>query len=378
MIPRIQDHFGGFVNLFALKPGRAGERTVGVFAPGILLFHSSHHRTFEGAAARSKSLTALTGLVGTTVLAVASPAAATGTAAGSKINNAAKATYSLPGGGSGSVDSNTVSLTVDELLDVSVAWSDGGDVSVSPGATGQVLTYLVTNNGNGSETFVLSARNALSGDDFDPSAFAIYLDSNADGNYDPGVDQAYVAGSNDPALAADASATVFIVSSIAAGEVDGSRAGLDLVATAKTGSGAPGTTFAGQGTGGGNAVVGATGADGQDDGYYKVSAAMVSLVKSAIVSDPFGGSKAVPGSTISYTIVATVNGSGSLANLAIGDPIPTGSAYKPGSIKLEGNALTDLADTDAGEISASGVAVRLGTVAAGQVRTVTFQVTIAN
>jgi len=342
------------------------------------LFHLSHHHTFKGAAARSKSLTALTGLVGTTLLAVASPAAATGTAAGSKINNTAKATYSLPGGGSGSVDSNTVSLTVDELLDVSVAWSDGGDVSVSPGATGQVLTYLVTNNGNGGETFVLSARNALSGDDFDPSAFAIYLDSNADGNYDPGVDQAYVAGSNDPALAADASATVFIVSSIAAGEVDGSRAGLDLIATAKTGSGAPGTTFAGQGTGGGNAVVGATGADGLDDGYYKVSAATVSLVKSAIVSDPFGGSKAVPGATISYTLVATVNGSGSLANLAIGDPIPTGSAYKPGSIKLEGNALTDLADNDAGEISASGVAVRLGTVAAGQSRTVTFQVTIAN
>ena len=326
----------------------------------------------------TKSLSALTGLVGTTLLAVASPAAATGTAAGSKINNTATATYSLPGGGSGSVDSNIVSLTVDELLDVSVAWSDGGDVTVFPGATGRVLTYLVTNSGNGSEAFTLSARNALSGDNFDPSAFAIYLDSNSDGNYDPGIDQAYVAGSNDPVLAADGSIAVFIVSSIASGEVDGSRAGLDLIATAASGSGAPGTTFAGQGVGGGNAVVGATGADGMDAGYYAVSAATVSLIKSATVSDPFGGTNAVPGSTISYTLVATVNGSGSLANLAIGDAIPSGSAYKPGSITLEGNALSDLADADAGEISASGVAVRLGTVPAGQARTVTFQVTIAN
>jgi uncharacterized repeat protein (TIGR01451 family) len=344
---------------------------------GSVLFTFPYHRAFAGAVARTPR-SALAGLMGTTLLAVASPAAATGTAAGSVINNTATATYSLPGGGSGSVDSNTVSLTVDELLDVSVAWSDGGDVPVLPGATGRVLTYLVTNNGNGSEAFVLSARNALSGDDFDPSAYAIYLDTNADGDYDPGIDLAYVAGSNDPVLAADAPATVFIVSSIGAGAVDGSRAGLDLIATADTGSGTPGTTFAGQGTGGGNAVVGATGADGLDDGYYAVSAATVALVKSATVSEPFGGTTAVPGSTISYTLVATVSGSGSLANLAIGDAIPAGSTYKPGTITLEGAALTDLADADAGEISPSGVAVRLGTVPAGQARTVTFQVTIAN
>ena len=343
------------------------------------MFQFCHHpRVSDSAFERSKSLPVLTGLVGITLLAFASPASATGTAAGSQINNTATATYSLPGGGSGSVSSNMVSLTVDELLDVSVAWSDGGDVAVSPGATGRVLTYSVTNNGNGSEAFTLSARNALSGDDFDPSAFAIYLDSNGDGNYDPGIDLAYVAGSNNPVLAADGSVSVFVVSSIAAGEVDGSRAGLELIAAADTGTGAPGTTFAGQGTGGGNAVVGATGADGLDDGYYVVSAATVALVKSAIVTDIYGGANAVPGSTISYTLVATVSGSGSLANLAIGDAIPSGSVYKPGSITLGGAALTDLADADAGEISGTGVVVRLGTVLAGQARTVTFQVTIAN
>jgi len=338
--------------------------------------HSSYDQVTVSTAG-STSLTAYGALFGTILFIVASPVAAAGTAAGSKINNTAKATYALPGSGSGSVESNTVSLTVDELLDVSVTSSDGGDVAVSPGTSGHVLTYLVTNNGNGNESFVLSARNALSGDNFDPSTFAVYLDTNADGSYDPGVDQAYVVGSNDPVLAADASASVFIVSSIGVGEVDGSRSGLDLVANATTGTGAPGTTFAGLGTGGGDAVVGATRADGLDDGYYRVSAATVLLVKSALVSDPFGGTKAVPGATISYTIVATVNGSGSLANLVIGDPIPTGSAYKPGSIKLEGLGLTDVADSDVGELSASGVAVRLGTVAAGQARTVTFQVTIA-
>ena len=172
---------------------------------------------------------------------------------------------------------------------------------------------------------------------------------------------------------------MFIVSSIAAGEVDGSRAGLDLIATADTGSGAPGTTFAGLRHG--RRQCGRR----RDRRRWPrrrllcgVRGHRVALVKSATVSDPYGGTTAVPGSTISYTLVATVSGSGSLANLAIGDAIPAGSTYKPGSITLGGTPLTDLADGDAGEISPAGVAVRLGTVPAGQARTVTFQVTIAN
>ena len=83
----------------------------------------------------------------------ATPAHAAGTPAGTVINNSATATYDLPGGGTNSVTSNTVSLTVDELLDVGVAWTDGGDVTVTPGATGQLLTFRVTNAGNGDEAF---------------------------------------------------------------------------------------------------------------------------------------------------------------------------------------------------------------------------------
>ena len=66
-----------------------------------------------------------------------------------------------------------------------------------------------------------------------------------------------------------------MLSSIPAGAGDAQRGRIDLVATAATGSGAPGTTFAGQGQGSGDAVVGATGADAEDDGYYKVSAGSV-------------------------------------------------------------------------------------------------------
>ncbi|HWH23141.1 MAG TPA: hypothetical protein VNT25_07645, partial [Allosphingosinicella sp.] len=78
------------------------------------------------------------------------------------------------------------------------------------------------------------------------------------------------------------------------------------------------------------------------------SAATISLQKSATVVDPFGGTTQVPGSIITYTLVANVTGSGSLANVRISDPIPSGSTYQPGSITLNNTPLTDSADTDAG------------------------------
>jgi hypothetical protein len=309
-------------------------------------------------------------------LCAAQPAFAAGTPAGTIINNSATATYDRPDGGQDSVTSNIVSLTVDELLDVSVASTDGGDVATAPGAINQILTFRVTNAGNGSESFALTALDTVGGDDFNPSATSIVLDSNGNGVYDPGIDIVYVAGSNNPLLAPDASVLVFVLSSIPVGATDGQRGRVDLVAVAATGSGAPGTTFAGQGEGGGDAVVGATGADAEDDGYYAVSAASVSFVKSADVVDPFGGATRVPGSIITYRLVATVAGSGSLANLRIADAIPAGSSFRAGTITLEGGPLSDALDADAGEFTGSGIAVRLGTVPAGAARTVTFQVAI--
>lgn len=309
-------------------------------------------------------------------LQIAAPAHAARTPAGTVINNGATATYDLPGGGQNSIASNVVSLTVDELLDVGVAWTDGGDVATVPAATGQVLTYRVTNAGNGSEAFHLTARDNAGGDDFDPTATSIVLDANGNGSYDPGLDTVYVPGGNDPVLAPDGSVVVFVLSSIPAGAANGQRGRIDLVAVAATGSGAPGTSFAGQGQGGGDAVVGATGADAEDDGYYAVAAASVAFVKSATVADPFGGATHVPGAIVTYRLVATVSGSGALANLRIADAIPAGSTYRPGSLALEGTGLSDAADGDAGEFTGSGISVRLGSVAAGSTRTVTFQVAI--
>jgi uncharacterized repeat protein (TIGR01451 family) len=308
--------------------------------------------------------------------AASAPALAAGTPAGTTIQNVATATYELPGGDEVSVSTNVVTLKVDEILDVTVAWADPADRGTSPGRTGQVLTFTVTNGGNGTETFGLSTVANGGGDDFDPQVTSIVLDSNGNNAFDPGVDTVYSAGSNDPELAADQSLTVFVLSSIPASTGDGHRGQVDLQAVAKTGSGAPGTSFASAGAGGGDAVVGATGAAASDDGWYKVAKAALSFVKSAAVADPFGGANETPGATITYTLTATVTGTGSLANVRIADPIPTGTSYAPGSIALEGSALSDAADADAGQFTGSGIAVSLGSLAAGATRTVTFKVKI--
>ena len=307
-------------------------------------------------------------------LALPMQAEAAGTRAGSTISNTASASFDA-GGGTTTIDSNRVDLLVDELLDVTVDSSNPADVPTTPGATGQVLTFSVTNNGNGVEAFALTTIANAGGDDYDPAVTQIYLD-NGDGLFDSSTDALYTPGANDPSFDPDESVTVFVLATTPGSAADGNRGIISLAAAAKTGTGDPGDSFAGQGEGGGDAVVGSTGADGQDAGAFLVSAATVTLVKSAVVTNSLSTADPIPGATITYTIVATVAGSGSVNGLAITDDIPADTSYVPGSITLGGSALSDAADADAGNYNGTRINVALGTVAGGQTRTVTFRTTI--
>lgn len=313
-------------------------------------------------------------LAGTALSLPLHAANAAGTRAGTLINNTATATYDQ-GGTPVNVDSNTHQVRVDELIDVTLDWTDPADVPTTPGATAQVTTYQITNVGNGVETYGLSTVATVGGDNYDPSVTSIIIDD-GDGVYEPGIDTVYVPGSNDPVLNPDQSVTVFVLVTTPGPVVDNDRGGVQLIATSRTGTGAPGSSIAGAGEGGGAAVFGVSGGDADDTGYYRVASATVALVKSATVVDPFGGTTIVPGSVITYSIVANVTGSGSLPGLRINDAVPAGTTYVPGTITLGGTALTDGADADAGSFAANNVAVELGTVPGGQTRTVTFQVRI--
>ncbi len=314
-------------------------------------------------------------LAGIAIAVTASPAFARGTLAGTSIENTAVATFDGPGG-SVEVPSNQVTVLVDELIDPVVEGNDPGDVVALPGSTGAVQSFTLTNNGNGSEAFVLTAVHTNGGDEFDPTANSIVIDSNGNGVYDEGVDTVYVPGTNDPVLAPDESVVVFVLSDIPSAVADGDRGQVTLVADSATGTGAPGTSFAGAGEGGGNAVLGSSGGTDEDDAFFVVTSATIALLKSATIADPFGGTEAVPGSIITYTLTANASGTGSVSGVVITDAIPAGTVYEPASMTLTGAALTDASGDDAGTFSGTGISVDLGTVTGGTSQTVTFQVKI--
>lgn len=309
----------------------------------------------------------------------ASGAEAAGTPAGTVIESSATVEFDL-GGTASSITSNISVLRVDERLDV-VATLQSPQLAVSAGETNRALLYTVTNTGNGSETFTLAIDNLIAGDDFDPVAAvpSIYFDTDASGDFNTG-DQPYAPGVNDPALAADASVDLFLVNDIPAAVANSNRGRTELTATATTGAGTPGTVYAGAGDDGVNAVAGMTGAEAAVEGEYLVADLQISIVKTQQVADPFGGSQPVPGATITYTLAIDVVGSGTAAASTLNDPIPTYTTFVPGSLSLNGGALSDVADADAGELDNSGapeVIVRLGdlTLADGT-QTVVFQVNI--
>lgn len=305
---------------------------------------------------------------------IAAPAHAEGVSAGSLIENTATATYDDGSGPPKTVDSNTVVLAVDELLDVTVTSLDPGPVATNPGE--EVLTFEVTNTGNGPEAFELTANPSVGGNDFDTTIDAIAIDTNGNGTYDPGVDTILTGPETTPVLAEDENITVFVITTVPAGVSDTEESDVELTAEAVTGTGAPGTTFAGQGVDGVDAITGLTSADDSATGSLIAGVTTVDLVKAASVVDPFGGTSAVPGSVVTFTITADVTGSTSVDDLVIADAIPADTTYLPGTLTLDGNPLTDASGDDAGEASASDISVDLGTVTGGTSHAVTFDVSI--
>lgn len=298
---------------------------------------------------------------------------AAGIAAGTLIENTATATYTS-GASGGSVTSNKVTLKVDELLDVAVATLSSTPATANSAPA--VLAYSVTNSGNGPEAFKLSANPQVTGNAFDGTVTAIVADTNGNGIYDAGVDQVLAAGAATSPLDPDKSLKVFVLVSLPAGASDAATSQVRLTAAAATGAGTPGTVFAAQGNGGGDAVVGTTTAEANSLAALVASLASVGLAKSAAIVDQFGTAKPVPGATVTYTLTASVSGTGVADGLHISDGIPAGTTYVPGSLKLDGAVLTDGADADDGTAGSSGIDVALGKVAGGSARTVNFAVKI--
>ncbi len=305
-------------------------------------------------------------LAGTAMVAVAGVAEAqtttSGTAAGTVVSNTAQASFTVNGTVQNAT-SNTAMFVVDRKVNLTLVPTPATNTQVNLGQTGAVLTFKLTNNTNGTQDFILNADQIVSAgllpgtDNFDATNLKVFVDSNGNGVYDPGVDTATFVDE----LPEDASATVFVVGDIptAPGET---LAFVDLKATVAAG-GTAGTQGAALmptdlGVANQDNVVdvvfadndsdGALGADtarnGQARAYlaYEVGTHTVNLsvVKtSQVLSDGVDATnpKALPGAVVQYCLTVTnstltVPASG----VSLTDVIPANTTYVPGSISVGG------------------------------------------
>lgn len=313
-----------------------------------------------------------------------------GTSAGTTVNNLATLTYRTGAAPPVTAISNTAAFQVDEIIQPVLTWQDTTPVPVNSPGSNDVLTFLLTNSGNGPEVFGLSRTNGpapLPAGNFTPmdgTPVSIYLESGTLAGLQvtgANADRIYTPGTNDPNLAPDAGLIIYVLSSIPSVDVN-ARGDVLLTAASLTPGAAralPGTSLAGLGEGGGFAVVGSSRAQAEATGSYIASGMGFVMNKTVInVLDPQGTAIVMPGSVLTYQIVATLGGTGTATGLVISDPLPAGTTYLPGSIVVDGITKTDAPDTDNAQFisAAQTVSVLLGDVAAPANIVINFRATI--
>ena len=344
-------------------------------------------------------------------------------AAGADISNTATLTFDVGGtptvlesseAGNSTTGGGNGTATVfkeDRLINFTVAEVGTATETVTAGATEQVQTFTVTNNGNDAQDFLLAALQQADGvadpfgganDSFNPSSVEVFVETATAGFAAADDTNIFI-----DELAAGASATVYIVATIPAGTPDASVGVMTLVAQIAAGGTASaddsvaanagaaimgddnsnvspvgtynnGVTTTGavaaatnaddpttvevvfnDPTGDSNSAAGADAAqDGQhsDSDSYTVQAATLSVSKNAaILWDPVNGNtspKAIPGAYMTYTIVVTNSGAASGDLTSMADTLSASLAIDPdfvdGSAAAGANAAAILATTTYG------------------------------
>ena len=329
----------------------------------------------------------------------AKSAHAAGTASGTTISNIATVTYDI-GTSTGLTATARTTVVVDNKVNATV--TKNADVAVTPASTNQGLVFVLTNTGNATQRYALSATN---GAGIAMNNVRIYRDSGATPNAWDAPDTLYVDAGAFGDVAADGTLNLLIVADTPGGATDGQTSDYNLVATTVN----AGTTTVTAQTAGANTagidvvfadIAGSAAGDGARDGKhsasgrYTVGSITLTIGKTVLVySDPSNGvingtppnyadctvcPKAIQTATLRYTIAVTVAGSGTAVGVVISDPIPANTTYTAGTLKLNGAPLTDAAGDDVGNVGGGPVTVTvsLGNLTSVDVKTITFDVTI--
>ena len=358
-----------------------------------------------------------------TALLIGQQALALGTDAGTQVSNQATVSYSVGGLGQTPIESdplgnsipgagNPTTFLVDRRVSFTLVPTDGVHTPVAPGGADFFAAYTLTNTGNAimdhrptlaQLNSVDGAVNGLTDTDVDMSNVRIRV-ANGDGPAgvpDLATDLTFV-----DELAEDATVVIYVFADADLALVNGDIANVELTATSADDATATATPLVldpdlAESPGLDNPmIIESVFADGGNDGFeasrdgFQVVSALLTITKTAaVIFDPFGSGKAVPGAIIEYSItVDNTLGTVDATNVSIADTIDADvtfvdEAYGAGrdvSFSTGGFCNADGGDGDADGCSLDGANLVVGnvnlaiTVAFGTSLTISFQVLIPN
>ncbi len=301
-------------------------------------------------------------------------------------------------------------FNVDKKVDVLIENLDLAAVSISPGQTAVVLAFRVTNEGNDTQD-ILITDTALAGgaaayggsDNFDITSVALYEDS-ANTTWDGTTTETNITSTKKlVGVTAGSVRYIYLVGNVPSGQADNSIASYFMKATIYQN----GVNSAEVATGDGVAdsedatdivFADSTGANGDAardgahtiQGEWTVSAATLAVSKnSAVIDDYVSASnfKRIPGALIEYTIVINNSGAADAVSLSIADPVDvTNLTFQTTPYNTNTMAVKITKDVGGAPIvsyvdaatawSSPNLNVSVGTIAAGTITHVQFQVVI--
>ncbi|MCS3525309.1 DUF7507 domain-containing protein [Acinetobacter johnsonii] len=273
-------------------------------------------------------------------------------AAGTNISNIATASYVDGTSTTRTVTSNEVKTTVLQVGSFTLEQ----DRSATANPNGVVtLSHVLTNTGNGTDEFTLNLANVTTGDAFDFSNIAIYLDANKDGVPDNNTN---LAGQKVTLNAGESVGLVVVGTTASTAKADDSG---QLTLSAASGY----------------ITVPADKTKTNTDTVKIVGGAVIQVTKSANVT------AVTRGDTVTYELTYKNTGNADATNLTIEDVLPSGVTYVAGSARWSGQtaALTDATGDEAAaaakyEFTNNKVQLVLASVARNSTGKLTFQVTV--
>jgi uncharacterized repeat protein (TIGR01451 family) len=234
-------------------------------------------------------------------------------AAGTLIKNQASATYKDASGVEQFATSNLV-----ETLIQHVAAMDLVQNQSRPGALGNTVYFphVLTNNGNDIDSFVLTAVNNPSGDQYNFDAVKIYADANQDGVPDNTTEIATTGNLS----AQEAFYFVVVTTLPAAGPAVGDQAQITVTGVSDFDNGVSNTNI---------------------DTVTVSDKAIIDVTKSMSASTGYS-----PSDVFTVTLSYTNNGVQAATGVTLLDALPTGMSYVAGSAKWSETGTTVLTDND--------------------------------